>query len=646
MAMPDTATLLLHSNHVGMKVLPMLRDVLTAIPPGKARQEYFHNMGIWLEGFQHAQARATEMNLGRGSWGGFMNNMSHVLTGMNAFDRGMRTAAARGAMKTLGEYTRTHSSLAAAEGESRFLRDAGINEDHWAVMRAAELDEKGLLTPQAIDNIPHDVMAKIVESKATARSEVLKAEVAKRDAQTAKEKEWYAKRADKLDAARDKSNRFLREFDERRQAGIDGHQEVADAHAELLRAHIERAEAEHDIAGYLRTQEAQGKIAEYLHRVEDGARQERVTPQAERTVENYGRGVNRSAEQLGARRARAEARIKEAQTRIDNMQKSHDAELARKAQVIQDRFAPQIKELNDYAAELNERAAKRKEIADAFQAKAGKVLDEEVRLARSQAREALLTVSYNFMQKGARGASRSTMWARYRSGLTNNAAGTPIGEALRFFHQFKSIVYGIFGGHMERMGNTSGVGAKLWYIAKAAAFLLPAGALATQLKALANGQNPHDMDPRTPEGRKFILESLAASGGLGLYGDLFVRGGETAFGTGLLEAAAGPGFSALNEIVKDVQTARAEANAGEMKHNYALDAVKFIRHNAAPFMNLWFLKAAFNRMVFDNIQDHLAPGSSAKQQQRTQARGGSYYWAPGPHSELHAPDLSKAFGEH
>ncbi|VWC96105.1 hypothetical protein BLA39750_02235 [Burkholderia lata] len=669
-ALPDLAGMKLAAEHSGLPAFRLFRSAVDSLLAGGEKKAFLNKLGIWQEGFAHLNHRMAEENIksGYGSW---LNEMTHRLMGLNAFDRGMRAGMGRTVMDTLGRFTREHDTLASAEGEARLLQENGITENHWQVWRKAELDpgyhgSEHLLTPQSIYDIPNAKLDPLIEQRVAARSDNLKAEIEKRDAQTVKEREWIDSRSDKLNAARDKANRMLREFDDRRQGKVDEAADAASAHADVLRAHVERAEVEHDIAGFLKTQDAQGRIADFLHRVEDGESIERavirqrtqadnatdavvdnfakapgIGERADRAVENYGRSVNGAAEALGVRRARADARIKGAEQRVAEMQKSHDADVARKAQAVQDRFAPQIKALNDFTNEMRERAAKRQEMADAFQSKVGNVLDEERTRAKDEAAEKLLEVTYGQMQYGARGASRTSMEDRDAMGMARLPAGTIAGELARFALQFKSVPIGIFRAHWDRMQSYTTWGSKMAYGARFVGYSALMGALATEIKAMINGQNPRSMNVSTEEGRKFWLESMAAGGGFGLYGDLFLNGQSA--GQHGVESLLGPGVSAGWDAVSQVRQAIADADQGEIKHPYLLSAVRWIRRNATPFANLWYAKAAFNRLVYDALQDNLAPGSSDKQRQRMEARGASYWWAPGAESEPTTPDLGAAF---
>lgn len=670
-ALPDLAGMKMAAEHSGLPQMRMFRNAVDAIASGKEKKQFLSSLGIWHEGFQHISHRMAEDNIKSGI-GTFMNELTHRAMGLNAFDRGLRVGMGRTVMDTLGRFTREHDTLASAEGEARLLQDNGITEEHWATWKKAELErgpsgKENLLTPQNIYEIPNAKLDPIVEQRVAARNENLKAEIDKRNESTAREQGWLANRTAKFAEARDKANRVLREFDERRQGKIDAASDAAGAHADLLRAHVERASVEHDIAGYLKTEAAQGKISDYLHSVEDGASIERriirervhadnktdavvettsktagVGERANRTVENYGRSINGAAEELGARRARAEASIKAAEKRAADMQKTHDETVAGKAMDVKQRFELKIKEMNEYAQDLQERAAKRQDMADAFQRKMGQTLDEERATMKDQAAEKLLEVTYGQMQFGARGASRTSVEDRIAMGMTGAPAGTIAGELMRFAMQFKSVPIGIFRQHYAAMQSYTTWGAKAAYGAKFIAYSTLMGALATEIKALINGQNPRSMNISTPEGRKFWMESMAAGGGFGMYGDLFLNG-QTSMQSGP-ETLMGPGIGAGWDLVKEARQALSDSNNGESNHPYLLAATRWIKKNATPMANLWYAKAAFNRLVFDNLQDTLSPGSSQKQQQRMEARGASYWWAPGADSKIQAPDLSKAAG--
>lgn len=326
-ALPDLAGMKLAAEHSGLPAFRMFRNSVDSVLAGGEKKAFLNKLGIWQEGFTHLNSRMAEENIKSG-YGTWLNEMTHRLMGLNAYDRGMRAGMGRTVMDTLGRFTREHDTLASAEGEARLLQENGITENHWQVWRKAELDKgyhgnEHLLTPQSIYDI------------------------------------------------KDPS----------------------------------------------------------------------VTPA-----------------------------------------------------------------MKDAAAEK------------------------------------LLEVTYGQMQYGARGASRSSMEDRDAMGVARLPAGTIAGELARFALQFKSVPVGIFRAHWERMQSHTTWGAKAAYGARFVAYSALMGALATEIKAMINGQNPRTMNISTPEGRKFWLESAAAGGGFGLYGDLFLNG-QTAGQSGV-ETLLGPGVSA------------------------------------------------------------------------------------------------------
>lgn len=647
-ALPDLAAMKMAAEFSGLPAMRMFRNFVDGIFSGAERKDFLHKMGVWMEGFQHASNRmaADEFKAGFGTW---LNEVTHRAMGLNAFDRGMRAGVGRTVMDTIGSFTRRFGTLAEAEGEARLLQSKGVTEDHWQVWKAAEVDKgrgnETLLTPDAIHNVPDHVVDQIAEQRVARRSDILKGEIEKRNQRTAQEADWLQGRIDKFKERKQRAYDALQELRDKWQSRVEQKSDAVAARADLLKATIEKAQVEHDIAAHLKTETAQDRVQSFLDAVEDGATSEATGKRSSKAVARYGGQMDSLGQELGRRRAQVEAKIKEAQAKVDQFQQDMDARGDAKEKALAKKLEGISKEIADFAQELQDRAGKRKEYADAFQSKVGDVLVEERNALRTEAAVKLMEVTYGEMQFGARGASRSTIEDRMLMGTESGAdAGTLAGELKRFIWQFKSVPLGIFRNHWNAGGQMDSFGAKWGYRAKFVAYSALMGAMAVELKAMINGQDPRNMNPQTEEGRKFWLESIAAGGGFGMYGDLFLNG-QTSGGGGV-ETLMGPGVGAGWNIIKEARTAMEEANKGETKHPYALAGVRWVRKNATPLMNLWYMKAAFNRLVYDQMQDILAPGSSMKQQMRMQQRGVNYWWAPGTTAPQQAPDMSKAWQDH
>jgi hypothetical protein len=672
-SLPDLPAMMLTAKVNSLPSSRLFKNFVMAMTPGPEKNDFLHRLGVWFEGFQSAHNRLAEEQFSFG-WGQFLADTQYKLMMQNSYDRGTRAGHAATSMQVIGQFSRAHEKLKNADGEPRFLENMGVTQEIWDVWRATDLETgpRGfteLLAPGKIYEIPDAKIDAIVEKRVKARNENLKAEIERRNAQTEKEKQWYKNRIENFDAARDRANRMLREFDQRRKQYIGEAAQMAEMNAELLRAKMERAEVEHDIAGYLKTETAQDRIKRFLERVEDGENVERqlvkerdypdrlpdavveryqktpsIGERAVKGVEDYGRSINRIAENLGARRARTEARIKAAQKRIDEMSKQYDAEVQRKANAVDKRFAAALKEIQEMAERYKERAAKRKEYADAFQSKIGKVLGEERIRIKDEAAEKLLEVVYAAAQRAARGASGATIDDRVAFGFTRFPSGTFWGEMLRFGMQFKSVPLGVFRAQIDTIQSIPTIGSKAAYALKFLAYTTLAGAVGLQIKALLNGQDLTNVDFSTEEGRAFWIKAMAAGGGVGFYGDLLANT-QNPYGRDGLAALVGPGPGIVNEagklLLSEIPTKLAEDKPEEA----ALKSVQFIRRNAIPLMNTWYLKGAFNRLIYDQIQEALVPGTVERHRKRMESKGASYWWEPGETGPTRAPDLSKAYEE-
>lgn len=318
-----------------------------------------------------------------------------------------------------------------------------------------------------------------------------------------------------------------------------------------------------------------------------------------------------------------------------------DAELQdRAAQRIAGRsevFQKAFKRYNDALARDPDNASAQEQV-NAFHDRYGQLMADEIQRMKDEAAEKLLQTAYGQMQFGARGASHASAADQVALGLDKLPAGTPAGELWRFLTQFKGVPLGVFRAHWEGMKSLDSWGSRASYGARFVAYNALAGALAVELKALMNGQDPRSLNPNSSEGRKVLAESVATGGGMGLYGDLFLNG-QTKMGSGV-EVLGGPGISAGYDLIKEIGQAREALANGDTKHDFTLAGVRWVRKNAVPLGNLWYTKAAFNRIVYDQLQDYLAPGSSDKQRQRMESRGVKYWWAPGTTSPQRSPDLS------
>ena len=224
--------------------------------------------------------------------------------------------------------------------------------------------------------------------------------------------------------------------------------------------------------------------------------------------------------------------------------------------------------------------------------------------------------------------------ARERVGLTlGTQAGSLGGELTRGVMLFKSFSASMIMKHYARAGAMPTGTDKATYYAILVGVGMIAGAIAGQLRHLANGENPANMaDPR------FWMESAMRGGGLGFYGE-FLWNEMSSHDTSLIAALGGPLASEAEGLWKNTGGALIKAARGD-KQDLAGNAIRQISSNV-PYTNMWYTSAAFNRLVWGQLQELASPGYLDRMQERARrSRDADWWWDP--HDELpqSAPDLS------
>ena len=199
--------------------------------------------------------------------------------------------------------------------------------------------------------------------------------------------------------------------------------------------------------------------------------------------------------------------------------------------------------------------------------------------------------------------------------------GTGMGEIVKSMLQFKSFPVAFLMRHGSRAMSFEKGASKAAYGASIVAMTTLLGALVVQLKELANGNDPSTMwDSEDPQKTiNFLTRSAVQGGGLSILGDILVAGTDTS-GRSATDFMVGPFGS-------DVKTALG-LTVGNFTQYYegkdtsaGNEAFKFIK-NKIPAQNLWYTKAAINRLVFDKIQDVVAPGYREKMLRKAEREHG------------------------
>lgn len=209
--------------------------------------------------------------------------------------------------------------------------------------------------------------------------------------------------------------------------------------------------------------------------------------------------------------------------------------------------------------------------------------------------------------------------------------GTFWGELQLSATQFKSFgaVYAFLFGKRIHALMTSGERRQMAAGAAYAAGLLATGtlfgALGLQLKSIASGRDFRPMN--SPD---FWAAAMLQGGGIGIYGD-FLFANINRYGGGFAETLAGPAVQHANDFWNLTAGNVVQLGGGE-KTNFGRELVRFARGNV-PGSNIWYLRLAFERTVFDTLQWWLDPEAHRsfrhKQQFFRKQWGQDYWWRPG-----------------
>lgn len=189
--------------------------------------------------------------------------------------------------------------------------------------------------------------------------------------------------------------------------------------------------------------------------------------------------------------------------------------------------------------------------------------------------------------------------------------GTGMGELVKSMLQFKSFPAAFLMRHGSRAMAQDGVKGKAAYGISLFAMTTILGALAVQLKELANGNDPSTMwDSDDPQkAMNFWTRSAVQGGGLSILGDILVAGTDTS-GRSASDFMVGP-LGSDAKAVLGLTVGNLTQYYDDKDTNASNEAFRLLK-NKIPAQNLWYTKAATNRMVFDEMQDMIAPGYREK----------------------------------
>ena len=218
--------------------------------------------------------------------------------------------------------------------------------------------------------------------------------------------------------------------------------------------------------------------------------------------------------------------------------------------------------------------------------------------------------------------------------------GTGMGEIMKSMLQFKSFPAAFLMRHGSRAMAQDGVKGKAAYGVSLFAMTMLLGALVVQLKELANGNDPQTMwDSDDPQKTmNFLTRSAIQGGGLSILGDILVAGTDTS-GRSATDFMVGP-FGSDAKAVLGLTVGNFTQYYEDKDTNAANEAFRLVK-GKIPAQNLWYTKAATNRLVFDEMQDMIAPGYREKLLRKAEREHDRTRWLGDDWGDIQMPDFEK-----
>lgn len=260
----------------------------------------------------------------------------------------------------------------------------------------------------------------------------------------------------------------------------------------------------------------------------------------------------------------------------------------------------------------------------------------------ARARLEAATRLLEFVQTEARFAVPEPGAAERALMLGQTRPGTFIGEFVRSALQFKSFPVTVMLMHIGRGLNQEGMHGKAAYVASFAIATTLMGALAMQLKEIAKGR-----DPRNMEDHRFWLAAAAQGGGAGILGDFLYSAVARTDQDFYAQMAGGPMAGLASDIAKIAGLNIQALDDERRERAIGADLVRFMRFNA-PGSSLWYGRLAMDRLLWDRLQWWADPqaGRRFRQLERRAMREyeQEFWWAPGETAPRRAPSLNAPMG--
>ncbi|MDG3555301.1 hypothetical protein P7L54_04970 [Acinetobacter bereziniae] len=568
---------------------------------------------------------------------------------LNAWSAAAKRAFTKLMMDKYGRMTKEKSWTELTDIDRELLERTGIDEQLWKVMKVAEAidDGKGLqlMSGRSIRKMTDEQILSVMDDDVKNLVDGINNQINELNQRNFEDDQRIANKAQQIDDLKQQFSQRLQDYANRTDSKSSAEKQALQDRIDLLNTQNEVAAAQVDINAYLQAEKQSNRIQDFLQQVEDGRHSDKAAQDTRKNVERNAGQYGRRGEELGKRLGNAERRMVELRAKIRKAESEANKSIDKKFNELDKRVKSLDEEFSQYQSRVNDRQAKRNYIVDSL----NKSINSEKRELAEKLRDQFATQLHAHLND-EQGFAVVEAGLRERTRMFGRTTG---GDALGFFArgflQFKSFPVAFLMRHGSRMMAQNGLKGKAEYGVSLAFAMTLLGGLSVQLGEIALGNDPLTIwdsdDPNKT--MEFWGRSALKGGGLSILGDIFVAGADPS-GRDFADFLTGPMGGDLESIFG--------LTAGNMMQwykgkdtNAANEAFKLAK-SKTPAQNVWYAKAALNKMLFDEIQDSVAPGYREKlmrKAEREQGRTswlGDFSWDDG-FSNARAPDVGKVFGK-
>ena len=227
--------------------------------------------------------------------------------------------------------------------------------------------------------------------------------------------------------------------------------------------------------------------------------------------------------------------------------------------------------------------------------------------------------------------------------LGDTKPGSFSGELLRSAFMYKNYMTTIMLNQYRRTMSKPDIWSRTRYFASLATGLTLAGGVAVQLKEVAKGRDPRNMNPF--DNPKFWAEAGFQGGGFGIFGD-FIRAEQNRMGGGIAETLAGPVVGMASDVLGAAVTNTGRALQG--KETMLTRDLTNMASRYVPGSTLWYTRLAQQRIFMDTLHEAFDPDAVDYWRKQEKRRAKTYdngsWWLSGDLAPNRAPNFSNAVG--